>query len=671
MERRLAAILAADVVGYSRLMEQDEADTFLRLQAHRKELFEPEIDKHYGRIFKLMGDGLLAEFASVVDAVECAVALQLGLAERNKGQSNSRRIDVRIGVNLGDVIVEGEDRHGEGVNIAARLQQLAAPGGVCLSGDAYRQVKNKVDATFEDLGEKRVKNIAEPVRVYRIALMLAERPYVNDGSIATPGLELALERGRESYGRRAWLEAYQSLSLANQTTRLAGEDLELLAMSAYLIGRDDDYIGALDRAHHAYLDSGEGIRAARCAFWLGLRLAFRGESGHSTGWFGRAQRLLEREKHDCVEQGYLLLPIAEQRLAAGDYEAANTAAARAIGIGNHFEDHDLIACARHLQGRALILQRRVDAGLALLDETMVAVIAGELSPIMTGLIYCSVIEACQQVYALGRAHEWTSALAQWCEEQPEMVAFTGVCRVHRAEIMQLHGAWVDAIEEAQRACERCQRVNQQAAAAALYQQAEVHRLRGEIAAAEEAYRSAGEWGWESQPGLALLRMAQGRSDAAVAAIRRVVRATTEPLQRTRLLPAYVEIMLAVGEIEEARGACRELEEIAASFQTDVLGAMAAHAQGAVELAEGNAQAALSALRRAWQVWQRLEVPYLAARVRMLIGLACHALGDHERGELELDAARAAFEQLGATSDVASIDSRAQVDRRVKPTGHRA
>jgi tetratricopeptide (TPR) repeat protein len=253
-----------------------------------------------------------------------------------------------------------------------------------------------------------------------------------------------------------------------------------------------------------------------------------------------------------VEQGYLLLPIAEQRLAAGDYEAANTAAARAIGIGDDFEDHDLIACARHLQGRALILQRRVDAGLALLDETMVAVIAGELSPIMTGLIYCSVIEACQQVYALGRAHEWTSALAQWCEEQPEMVAFTGVCRVHRAEIMQLHGAWVDAIEEAQRACERCQRVNRQAAAAALYQQAEVHRLRGEFAAAEEAYRSAGEWGWESQPGLALLRMAQGRSDAAVAAIRRVVRATTEPLQRTRLLPAYVEIMLAVGEIEEAR-----------------------------------------------------------------------------------------------------------------------
>ena len=178
MERRLAAILAADVVGYSRLMEQDEVDTFQRLQAHRKELFEPEIEKHYGRIFKLMGDGLLAEFASVVDAVECAVALQLGLAERNKGQSVSRRIDVRIGVNLGDVIVEGEDRHGEGVNIAARLQQLADPGGVCLSGDAYRQVKNKVDTAFEDLGEKRVKNIAEPVRVYRIALMLAERPYV-------------------------------------------------------------------------------------------------------------------------------------------------------------------------------------------------------------------------------------------------------------------------------------------------------------------------------------------------------------------------------------------------------------------------------------------------------------------------------------------------------------
>jgi ATP/maltotriose-dependent transcriptional regulator MalT len=466
-----------------------------------------------------------------------------------------------------------------------------------------------------------------------------------------------LERGRESYARRAWGDAHRLLSRADQAAPLGGADLERLAMAAYLIGRDDDYLAALDRAHHAYLDAGEGVRAVRCAFWLGLRLLFRGETGRATGWLARAQRLLEREERDCVEQGYLLLPVVNQQIAAGDCDAAYAAATRATEIGDRFGDADLSACARHLQGRVLIQQGRVAQGLALLDEAMVAVAAGELSPLITGLTYCSVIEGCQEAYALGRAREWTSALAQWCEAQPDMVAFTGVCLAHRAEILRFHGAWQASIEEARRACERCARAgNQQAAAAAFYQQAEVHRLRGEFAAAEEAYRSASQWGWEPQPGLALLRMAQGRTDAAAAAMRRVVSATIDRLQRTRLLPAHIEIMLAVGDLEEARGACRELEEIAPSFESGVLNAMAAHARGAVELAAGDAQAALVSLRRAWQVWHQIEAPYVAARVRMLVGLACRALGDDDGGGLELDAARAVFERLGAAPDLARIDS---------------
>ena len=297
--------------------------------------------------------------------------------------------------------------------------------------------------------------------------------------------------------------------------------------------------------------------------------------GRATGWFGRAQRLLEHEQHECAERGYLLLPIVEQQLAAGDLEAAYTAAAEAAEIGERCGDADLIACTRYDQGRIRIQQGQIEKGLALLDEVMVAVTAGELSSLVTGLMYCAVIQACQEVYAFGRAREWTAALAQWCDEQPEMVAFTGVCRVHRAEIMQLRGAWQEAIEEAQRVRERAQGVvSRQTVAAALYQQAEVHRLRGEFAAAEEAYRSASQWGLEPQPGLALLRLAQGRTDAAVAAIRRAMSATADPLQRAKLLPAHVEIMLAAGDIQEARGACDELEEIAGTFDTGVLGAMA-------------------------------------------------------------------------------------------------
>jgi DNA-binding CsgD family transcriptional regulator len=465
-----------------------------------------------------------------------------------------------------------------------------------------------------------------------------------------------LERGREHYGRRAWADAYRSLSLADQATPLGGEDLELLAMAAYLIGRDEDYLTALDRAHQAHLNAGEGLCAIRCAFWLGLRFLFRGETGRATGWLGRAQRLLEHEEHECAERGYMLLPIVEQQLAAGDLEAAFATAADAAAIGERCGDADLIACTRHDQGRIRIQQGQVEQGLALLDEVMVAVAAGELSPLMTGLMYCSVIEACQEVYALGRAREWTAALAEWCEAQPEMVAFTGTCLVHRAEIMQLRGAWQEAIEEAERARERSEGVNQQAAAAAFYQQAEVHRLRGQFAAAEEAYRNASQCGLEPQPGLALLRLAQGRIDAAAAAIRRAVSATADRLQRTKLLPTQVEIALTAGDVEDARTACRELEEIAASFDGGALGAMAASARGAVELAEGDASAALGSLRRAFEVWQQLEAPYLGARARMVIGLACRALGDDEGAALELDAARAVFERLGAAPDLARIDS---------------
>jgi DNA-binding CsgD family transcriptional regulator len=464
-----------------------------------------------------------------------------------------------------------------------------------------------------------------------------------------------LEQGRESYRRRAWSDAYRALSAADQTTPLGSDDLERLATSAYLIGRDRDFHTFLDRAHRAHVQKGDEARAARCAFWMGLTLLLRGETGHASGWLARARRLVEGR--DCVEQGYLLLPIGEEHLSEGRPDVAYATAASAAEIGDRFGDADLVACARHLQGRALIQQSQVPAGLVLLDEAMLAVIAGNLSPVITGLIYCSVIEACQQVYALSRAHEWTSALARWCEQQPQIVAFTGTCLVHRAEIMRFHGAWPDAMAEACHACERfSQGSDRGPPAAAFYQRAEVHRLRGEFAAAEAAYRNASRSGWEPQPGLALLRMAQGRTDAASAAIRRVVMAAHGPLERARLLPAHVEIMLAAGQPEEARGACGELEAIAREFGTGPLGAMAAHARGAVELDEGNAEAALTSLRRALDVWQEVEAPYETARVRVRLGLACLALGDVDGSELELDAARAVFERLGAAHDLARLDA---------------
>jgi DNA-binding CsgD family transcriptional regulator len=465
-----------------------------------------------------------------------------------------------------------------------------------------------------------------------------------------------LDRAHRCYRHGAWADAYQAFAAADELCPLAAGDLEGLALAAYLTGRDEEYLRTLERAYSAHRNARRDLRAIRCGFWLGFRLLMRGETGRATGWFARAQRLLGRATRECPERGYLLLPVAEQRIDAGTYESAYDAAAEAAAIGERCGDPDLIACARHQQGRIRLQQGQIEAGLALLDETMLTVSAGDLSPMVTGLMYCSVTAACQQVYAFDRTREWTAALTRWCDAQPDMVAFAGVCRVHRAEIMQLGGTWPEAIEEARRAGARAQGFDRRATAAALYQQAEVHRLKGEFAAAEEAYRGASEGGLEPQPGWALLRLAQGRTAAAATAIRRVVRTTAERPRRLSLLPAYVEIVLAAGDVQDARGMCQELEDIARGFDTGVPDAIAAQSRGAVDLAEGDAQAALAPLRRAFAVWQRIDAPYAAARVRLLIGLACRALGDEESAALEIDAARSAFERLGAGPDLARLVS---------------
>ena len=390
-----------------------------------------------------------------------------------------------------------------------------------------------------------------------------------------------LERGHEAYARRAWADAHDSLSRADEAVPLTAEDLERAATSAYMLGRVEDYWTRLERAYQAHIDVGEPLRAVRCAFWLGLDLALRGETGRAGGWLGRAQRLLERDGGDCVERGYLRIPLMFRHEAAGRLEAAAAVAADAAAVGERFGDPDLFALAAHSQGCLLIKQGRVPDGLALLDEAMVAVTAGELSPVASGLVYCGVIVGCQEAYEPRRAHEWTAALTQWCERQPDMVAFTGRCLTHRAEIMCLHGEWPEALVEAQRAARRSARgSNRLAGGEAAYAEAEVHRLQGALSAAEDAFRNASDLGREPQPGLALLRLAQGNGEAAAAAIRRALGEATERPQRARLLPAFVEIMLRVGDAEAARGACAELEQLDDGRRSGMLRAMAASARGA-------------------------------------------------------------------------------------------
>jgi len=379
--------------------------------------------------------------------------------------------------------------------------------------------------------------------------------------------------------------------------------------------------------------------------------------GPATGWLGRAQRLLEREEGECVEQGYMLLPVSFQHEMSGDFEGAAETAAAAAEIGERFGDIDLFALAVHVQGTVLAKGGRVAEGLSLLDEAMVAVTAGEVSPVVSGIVYCGVILACEEVYELRRAHEWTAALTRWCEQQPDLVSFRGRCLVHRAQLLRLHGDWPAALEEARLAGERfAEAMNPGAIAKGWYLQGDVQRLGGRFEEAEQAYREASRLGLEPQPGVALLRLAQGKEEAAAAAIRRVAGETTDRAARAGLLPAYVEIMLAAGDVDAARDACGELSEIAARYGTDMLQAVALQARGMFELAAGDAATALVNLRRAVQTWQELEAPYEVALTRVLVGRACRALGDEDGFELELHAARALFEQLGAAPSVASVDS---------------
>jgi DNA-binding CsgD family transcriptional regulator len=466
-----------------------------------------------------------------------------------------------------------------------------------------------------------------------------------------------IARGRQSFQRRAWGDAFAELSAADRETPLDAADIDRLAIAAHLTGRDAESTELWARAHHQFLQMGDAQQAARCACIIGHTLFLRGEHARSGGWLARARRVIEEAHCDSVVVGWLMLPAAIRCVMDGDAPGAYAAFQDATAIGARFADHDLVTMARMGQGRALIAMGRIAEGIALLDESMVAVTGDEVSPMVAGAVYCSVIEACHDTFDLGRAQEWTEALAAWCAAQPGLVPYQGECLVRRAEILQLRGTWPDALQEVRRACEiLSQPPPKRAVGAALYQQGELHRVRGELANAEEAYRHASHVGRSPQPGLALLRLAQGQVDAARAAIQQAIDGARDQRMRSRMLGAYVEIMLAAGEVGRARAAADELAALATTWSAPFLRATAAHAFGLVLHAEGQPQAALAPLRDAAEAWRDLGAPYEEARARAALGLAHRARGDEDTALLELDAARHAFHALGAAVDLARVKS---------------
>ncbi|HET7169388.1 MAG TPA: LuxR C-terminal-related transcriptional regulator [Candidatus Limnocylindrales bacterium] len=477
-----------------------------------------------------------------------------------------------------------------------------------------------------------------------------------------------LELGRGAVARQAWGEAYARLTAADRARPLEVADLERLALAAHMNGHVDDAARAWERAHLAALQQGEPLRAVRHAFHLIMGFGLRGDVAQAGGWLARATRLAEEADPDSVERGLLFIPEALYHLERNEPALALELFERVSARADRSGDPDLTTLGRLGRGQSTIALGDTDRGVALLDEAMVSVATGEVSPTVVGIVYCASIEAYVSLFDLRRAQEWTEALSRWCDAQDDLVPFRGRCLVYRAELMQFHGRWRDADVEARRAHDWLSRPPiEPALGEAHYQQAELHRLRGDYQQAETDYREASRWGRRPEPGLALLRSAQGDQAAATASIRRAVDEADE-MTRPRLLEPLVEILLAGGERSAARDAADRLIELAAISGAPLLAATAARADGRVRLAEGDPRAALATLRRAWSLWQGLDAPYDAARVRVLIGLACREIGDMDAAGLEFDAARRTFRELGAAPDLARLDALAGSSDDARPGG---
>ena len=465
---------------------------------------------------------------------------------------------------------------------------------------------------------------------------------------STPSPDLA--HGREAFARRDWPVAFQ---LLRGVDPLGPKDTMALGTSAFLAGEADAAVRAWQRGYQERVGAGDPLGAVDFAFRIGTVLGVRGEWAVAAGWSARGQRILETAPEDVVQRGYLLVSECFAHLGRGDLVRAEEKAGRVVQIGRRFDDADLVAQGLMILGRSAIHTGRVPEGLALLDEAMVGVSAAEVSPIFAGMIYCSVIEACQELADISRMSAWTRALTRWCDTQPGLAPFTGQCSLHRGQILRLHGAFDDALVEFSLAQRRAETGGPEAAA--LIERGDVLRLRGQLTDAETAYRQAAELGYDPQPGLAMCWLAHGRSAAAVTAMQRLLAEAHGQVQRSRLLPAAAEILLAAGNLDEARRCAEELTDIGSAFGIPAPQAAAAYATATVALSAGELPRALDAARAASRLWSGIEAPYEAARARIVLARALRAVGDEDSARAELATARRTLVELGAAPDVRNID----------------
>ena len=471
--------------------------------------------------------------------------------------------------------------------------------------------------------------------------------------MAEPG---AWSEGRDALRRHDWLSAYDALSRAGAATAADPAALEDLAEAAWWLGKLDECVAAREQAYEGYEAAGDSPGAVRIAARLFDDHCFKGRRAIAQAWVRRAAKILGDDT-DCSERGQLLLRDVEILSGSGDLSGAQECAEHALELGRACGDADLHADSLQALGRVLILQGRPAEGLSLLDEAMLPAAEGKLGPFVTGKVYCSLISACEELGDLERAAEWTDMGMTWSTNHP-FAAFPGLCRVHRAEVLQLRGAWVDAEREALLAHDELEDVNVGNAARALYEIGEIRRRLGDFDAAEGAFQRAAELGVHPQPGLALLRLAQGRQEAAAAGIAQALSEESwNRLARAKLLGPQVQIAIASGVLDVARTASDELEEIADEYSSAALRASSDTARGRLHLAEGDVSAACGTLRRALARWQALDVPYEVGTTHVLLGAASREAGDEDSAIACFRAAAGGFERLGAAADARELELR--------------
>ena len=487
---------------------------------------------------------------------------------------------------------------------------------------------------------------------------------------AQRSIDELLAAGRDAADRHSWREARELLEAADDAEALSAPDVEVLARSAWWLGDLSACIALRERAYRAYRRGDEVLGAARVALELSHDYLMKGDGAMGSGWHRRAERLLVHEPPG-PEHGYLERRRANAAMAAGDLDTALEHAHRCEAIGERFSDPNLQALGLHEQGRILILHGRVEDGLAALDEAIVAAVSGELDPLSTGIIYCNAIEICRDLTDYARAGEWTEAAKRWCERMA-VSGFPGICRVRRAEIGRLRGAWPEAEREARQAVSELKEWYVDVAAAGFYEIGEIRLRMGDHPAAEEAFREANGLGHDPQPGLALLRLREGGSGAAWTAIQRALASTSDVdrLRRARLLPAAVEIALEAGDLAAGARASKELGDIARTFSSTALRAAAAVARGRILLAEGMPREASQAFQEGRGLWAEVDAPYEGAEARRLLGLAYRESGDEEGARLELETALTAFETMGGVPDAARVAEELGGGRR-RPAPRRA